>query len=327
MYKFDLKPNGSYLKYPIQGYYHEQYHAGNSHRRNSTGTVENIITTLKNSFGSTNETNLISAKGRLVEILKKDLNLVHKISGKERLIVCVIPRSKKESFYNSNQLYFKKGVKQAIAQFNALIDGAEFIKRKTHTRTTHLDRSGNGGAGRLPYPGITKETCSISNEVIGKDILLIDDLYTKTVNIDEDAIQALLDHGANSVIFYSLGKTFNSEYSQEENDEKVDIDNFNVFKLSIGLAQTYSLIKMNKSIDQIAFKRGFTRGTIIKHIVDISKVLGAESVANYKPSNDLLNKVRIAVNNIGSTERLKPIFEELNENISYDDIRLSLIFL
>jgi predicted amidophosphoribosyltransferase len=59
----------------------------------------------------------------------------------------------------------------------------------------------------LPYPGITKDTCTISDQVKGKNILLIDDLYTKTVNIDEDAIQALLDKEAKSVTFYSVGKT------------------------------------------------------------------------------------------------------------------------
>ena len=58
-----------------------------------------------------------------------------------------------------------------------------------------------------PYPGITKTTCTISDEIKGKDILLIDDVYTKDVGIDEDAIQALFDHGAKSVIFYSVGKT------------------------------------------------------------------------------------------------------------------------
>ena len=59
----------------------------------------------------------------------------------------------------------------------------------------------------MPYPGITKDTCSISNEVKNKNILLIDDIYTNNINIDEDAIQALLDKGAKSVIFYSVGKT------------------------------------------------------------------------------------------------------------------------
>ena len=86
-------------------------------------------------------------------------------------------------------------------------NGTKYIIRHTNTRTTHLDRNGEGGDGNLPYPGITKDTCTISDNVKSKDILLIDDLYTKTVNIDEDAIQALLDKGANSVTFYSIGKT------------------------------------------------------------------------------------------------------------------------
>lgn len=64
----------------------------------------------------------------------------------------------------------------------------------------------------MPYPGITKETCIISNDVKGKEILLIDDLYTETINIDEDAIQALIDFGANSVVFYALGKTVARPY-------------------------------------------------------------------------------------------------------------------
>ena len=46
-----------------------------------------------------------------------------------------------------------------------------------------------------------------SNRANVKNILLIDDVYTKDVGIDEDAIQALFDHGAKSVIFYSVGKT------------------------------------------------------------------------------------------------------------------------
>jgi len=81
------------------------------------------------------------------------------------------------------------------------------IKRYKNTRTTHRNRSGHGGDGRTPYPGITKDTCYIANDVKGKDILLIDDVYTNTINVDEDAIQALLDNGAKSVIFYSIGKT------------------------------------------------------------------------------------------------------------------------
>jgi len=42
--------------------------------------------------------------------------------------------------------------------------------------------------------------------------LLIDDLYTRTVNIDEDAIQALLDKGAHSVAFYAVGRTVYNQF-------------------------------------------------------------------------------------------------------------------
>lgn len=107
----------------------------------------------------------------------------------------------------NNQLVFKQAVTIVAKKLNSFSDGTGYIIRHTDTRTTHLDRSGYGGDGDLPYPGITKKTCTISDDVKGKDILLIDDLYTETVNIDEDAIQALLDNGANSVVFYSLGKT------------------------------------------------------------------------------------------------------------------------
>ena len=86
-------------------------------------------------------------------------------------------------------------------------NGTNYITRYIDTQTTHRARGGFGGNGRLPYPNITNETCRISDLIINKDILLIDDLYTKTVNIDEDAIQALFDKGAKSVVFYSVGKT------------------------------------------------------------------------------------------------------------------------
>lgn len=76
-------------------------------------------------------------------------------------------------------------------------------------KTTHLSKNENvENDGEMPYPGITKDTCQISGQVAGKDILLIDDIYTYGVNIDEDAIQALYDMGAKSVLFYSVCKTF-----------------------------------------------------------------------------------------------------------------------
>ena len=196
-----------FLFHSIKAFYHSGYQSGNATQRNSVGTVENIICTLKNQFRSTKEEALTQAANSLIEILKEDLPLILRDTRKDNLTVCVVPRAKAQNKYSSSQLVFKRVVAAAVKVLSGFSDGTNYIIRHTDTRTTHMDKSGYGGDGDLPYPGITKDTCNISSEIKGKDILLIDDLYTKTVNIDEDAIQALLDNGASSVVFYAIGKT------------------------------------------------------------------------------------------------------------------------
>jgi hypothetical protein len=83
---------------------------------------------------------------------------------------------------------------------------------------------GYGGDGDMPYVGITKATCKISGDVRGKDILLIDDIYTKGVNIVEDAIQALLDNGPKSVIFYAVAKTYKGGIKQVVRPQVINDD-------------------------------------------------------------------------------------------------------
>lgn len=198
---------GTFLTKKVQAYYHDDYHGGNPELRDTTGTVENIITTLKNQFKDKSKEVLIQAGKNMIAILNKDLPQILRATGLEELVVCAIPRSKAENTYTNVQLLFKKAIEGSVKDLDKFIDGTDYIVRHSDTRTTHMDKSGYGGEGNLPYPGITKDTCTISDKVRGKDILLIDDLYTASVNIDEDAIQALFDNGARSVIFYSLGKT------------------------------------------------------------------------------------------------------------------------
>lgn len=192
-----------FLKQPIDAFYHGDYIGGGQWR--VQGTIENIIVTLKNDINPTPPAVLQNASQLLANILLADLRLIPQQIGKNNLSICVIPRAKVN--YNPNQLLFKATVSDVANRLNGFNNGTNYILRHTDTITTHRNRAGYGGNGNLPYPGITKSTCTISNEVRGKDILLIDDLYTKSVNIDEDAIQALLDKGANSVTFYSVGRT------------------------------------------------------------------------------------------------------------------------
>lgn len=88
-----------------------------------------------------------------------------------------------------------------------LFDGIDCIKRIKDVPTTHL-------TGTRAYPGITKDSCFISDEVRGRTILLIDDIYTLGVGVVEDCIQALYDKGTEKVIFYAVGRTVKNSNSQ-----------------------------------------------------------------------------------------------------------------
>ena len=124
----------------------------------------------------------------------------------------MVPRAKTN--YKQHQLLFRSTVRDVVNQLDSFIDGIDYIVRHTDTKTTHLpDNTPNyNNDGAEPYPKITVETCNISSEVKNKDILLVDDVYTKGVNIDEDAIQALLDKEAHSVAFYSVGYAGNNQF-------------------------------------------------------------------------------------------------------------------
>jgi hypothetical protein len=200
----EIRLIGTFLKKDTQAFFHAEYRSGRYWQ--IPDTIENLIWTFKNDVTPFPE-RLPAVQQRLSEILREDLPEILRQIRKNNFTVCVVPRAKAENYYRADQLLFRQVISNVVDQLPNFENGTNYIVRHTNTRTTHLDRNGQGGDGNLPYPGITNDTCTISDHVKGKDILLIDDLYTKSVNIDEDAIQALIDKGANSVIFYSVGKT------------------------------------------------------------------------------------------------------------------------
>ena len=107
---------------------------------------------------------------------------------------------------DKKQLYFSLGVSEALNVLKCAENGSYVIKRIKNTTTTHLINTSAENDGARPYPGITKDTCSFNiDRIIGRDIILIDDIYTSGVNVDEDCIQALFDLGAKRIVFYSIG--------------------------------------------------------------------------------------------------------------------------
>lgn len=204
MTPFTIEVN-QYLTQETQGFYHTDF--GGVNLPNNP----NYLYKLKNDpHHNWSDDWIRQSQEQLYRVLLIDLPEVQNHIGKNPLTICVVPRAKAENTYNQNQLLFKAAVRNAvIALGNRFIDGTNFIQRHTNTKTTHLRQAidGYNNDGSNPYIGITNATCNISNNVIGKDILLIDDIYTMTVNIDEDVIQALISKGANSVSFYAIGKT------------------------------------------------------------------------------------------------------------------------
>lgn len=202
MTPFTIERN-SYLKQNIQGFYHT--HFGGVDLPNNP----NFLYKLKNDpHHNWTTDHLKTAMTEFAKILIDDFPKIQSHLEISSLTICVVPRSKADKNYSQNQLLFKATVKHIVTKLG-LIDGTDYIIRHTNTKTTHLKKpmEGFNNDGDLPYVGITNATCNISDNVRGKDILLIDDIYTKTVNIDEDAIQTLLNKGAKSVAFYAIGNT------------------------------------------------------------------------------------------------------------------------
>lgn len=300
--KFLIRKNG-FLTKDIQSYHSRDYL-----RYGAEGNPD-FINHLKNQFGTTDKSIIQNAKYELVEILYKDLPKIREFHNTE-LSVCVVPRAKAENYYSDNQKVFRRAISEIVGSLDGFEDCTKFIVRQINTRTTHMDMSGHGGDGDMPYMGITKATCNIYNDINGRNILLIDDIYTKGVNIDEDAIQSLLDRGANSVIFYAVGRTILR----------------NTALLKPHIQETLSALDNESDLNIIAHMMGVKRSTIIDHISAIVSILGKDSIVHIKPPHSTMRAVENAVMKVGR-ERLKQIFEELKGEISYDDIRISLMFI
>lgn len=195
----------NYLTQNIQGFYHTDF--GGVDLPNNP----NYLYKLKNDpHHNWTDFRIQEAQQQLLRVLLIDLPEIVRQVNVSPLTVCVVPRAKADNTYRPNQLLFRATIRNAVNQLgNSFRDGTNFIVRHTNTKTTHLRKPMEGfvNDGAEPYPGVSSATCNFSRNINGQNILLIDDIYTRTVNIDEDMIQSLLNSGANSVTFYAIGNT------------------------------------------------------------------------------------------------------------------------
>ncbi|MCO5191452.1 MAG: amidophosphoribosyltransferase [Anaerolineae bacterium] len=201
MNQFQINAN-EYLSRPTMAFFHVPYT-----KMGNPGNP-NYLNDLKNTYNSFSNRKLQSAVQELHKALQTDLPHILQLLDFNEIVVCVVPRAKAESKYHANQQLFRRTVQMVALQTSGFVDGTSYLSRHTNTKTTHLRKPipNYENDGPEPYPGITRDTCSFSSHVESKDILLIDDIYTPGVNIDEDAINALLGADARTVTFYAIGK-------------------------------------------------------------------------------------------------------------------------
>lgn len=191
---FVINPN-NHLSQSVNAYYHTFYK-----RFRKPGNPD-YINILKNQPYPYSYAELENASKKLKEVLSTNLPQVKEKVNCEDLTIVLAPRAKANQDDSYQQL--RKAVSEWCVEHeeDGFVDGCRYIIRHTDTPTTHLQEDGE------IYPGITKETCTISPNIEGKDILFIDDIYTPDVNIDEDALQAVIDNKPRTITFYSIAKT------------------------------------------------------------------------------------------------------------------------
>jgi len=105
---------------------------------------------------------------------------------------------------------------------------------------------------------------------------------------------------------------------------------------------TYTITKdyilKGLTIEEIAFERGISEGTVMGHFEKVKTLYPEVDLSKYKPEPGLFRKVQIAHKQIlaandpekvredGSVS-LKTLFESLNQEVSYAEIKLALVFV
>lgn len=92
---------------------------------------------------------------------------------------------------------------------------------------------------------------------------------------------------------------------------------------------TLEYVKDGLSLDEIAERRGLTTSAIVDHIGKIKESEPDLDYSKYKPSDKIIDKVRLAYSEIEFEENkvLKPIYDFLNGEIGYEDIKKALLFI
>ena len=102
--------------------------------------------------------------------------------------------------------------------------------------------------------------------------------------------------------------------------------------------KTKHLIEKSDTLVKLAMNRGLGKSTIVQHLARIKEETPDIDLDKYKPKDGIFERVdnvvlKLKTKNIkenfsdDGTLRLKPVFEALGGEVSYDDLRVCMLFL
>ncbi|MCR4283978.1 MAG: helix-turn-helix domain-containing protein [Parcubacteria group bacterium] len=90
--------------------------------------------------------------------------------------------------------------------------------------------------------------------------------------------------------------------------------------------KTLTLINKGLSLNEIADKRGMTKGTIISHLEKIKELKPDSDISRFKPKEQDIKRIKEAFKKTGDT-KLSPVHKKLSGMYTYDELRLARLFL
>ena len=172
-------------------------------------------------------------------------------------------------------------------------------------------------------------------------ILSIDDRIKQASKNASSEIAALSTQEKDDIFtkyMLSIGAKIDKDDIENEKIKLSKVKDVTVKSKIANHIQTLQSIKDANTLEELASIIGFTVGTVVRHLEKLKEEDSDLNLDKFKPKDELIEQVKSVVTKINSekkeenftengTLRLKPIFDALNSEVSYDEIRFVLMFL
>ncbi|WP_373033368.1 AAA family ATPase [Sulfurovum sp.] len=172
-------------------------------------------------------------------------------------------------------------------------------------------------------------------------ILHIDERIKMASLRASDSIEALTKESLEN-LFESHISHLGGTVSKEKIDEEIQNIKEGKPSHSTYVTPTYMktkrLIEKSDTLVKLAINRGLGKSTIVQHLSRIKEEVPEIDLAKYKPKDEIFERVDDAVLKLKTknikenfaedgTLRLKSVYEALNGEVSYDELRVCMLFL